>query len=202
MRSRANERAFEAFVAESGDALLRIAVLLTCDVRLAEDVYQETLQRVAAQWSRVTSPKAFARRVLHNLVIDHGRAKTRRGPTSHLDPVRHPADPRAASELDAVELRPALFAALRTLTVTQRAVIVLRYFDDRSEAEVARLLDITPGTVKSTASRSMARLRVEPGLVALFAARDSSDNPDIPDSPDNPDNPDIAERKERDHAHR
>jgi DNA-directed RNA polymerase specialized sigma24 family protein len=63
-------RAFEVFAAESGDELLRVATLLTSDRHLAEDVYQETLQRLAARWSRVGNPRAFCRRVMHNIVID------------------------------------------------------------------------------------------------------------------------------------
>ncbi|MGI8449144.1 MAG: sigma-70 family RNA polymerase sigma factor [Streptosporangiaceae bacterium] len=74
---------------------------------------------------------------------------------------------------DAVELRPALFGALDTPTTQQRAIVVLRYFDDRSEAEVAKLLGVSAGTVKSTASRAMAQLRVHPGLTAIFATTDS-----------------------------
>jgi DNA-directed RNA polymerase specialized sigma24 family protein len=63
-------RAFEGFAAESGAELLRIATLLTSDPHTAEDVYQETLQRLAARWSRVGNPKAFCRRVMVNIVID------------------------------------------------------------------------------------------------------------------------------------
>ena len=74
-------RAFESFVAESGDLLLRIATLLTCDVHIAEDVYQETLQRLAGRWSRVDNPRAFCRRVMHNIVIDQQRARQRRPPS-------------------------------------------------------------------------------------------------------------------------
>ena len=69
----------------------------------------------------------------------------------------------------AVELRPALLAALNTLTPQQRAIVVLRYFDDRSENEVADLLGVSAGTVKSTASRAVAQLRAQPALIALFA---------------------------------
>jgi len=68
-------------------------------------------------------------------------------------------DPRSADPYAAVELRPSLRAALASLGEQQRAVVVLRYFDDRSEDEVARLLGITTGTVKSTASRAIAHLR-------------------------------------------
>jgi DNA-directed RNA polymerase specialized sigma24 family protein len=67
---RKQTRAFEGFVAESGDALLRMATLLTSDPDIAQDVYQETLQRLAMRWSRVDNPKAFCRRVMHNIVID------------------------------------------------------------------------------------------------------------------------------------
>jgi RNA polymerase sigma-70 factor (sigma-E family) len=195
IKSKADERAFEAFVAESGDSLLRIAVLLTCDVRLAEDVYQETLQRLAARWSRVDMPKAFCRQVMHNIVVDLGRAKARRPREAPLHETIDPADHRSGIALQAVELRPALLAALRTLTVTQRTVVVLRYFDDRSEAEVAELLEISPGTVKSTASRSMAHLRSDPALIALFAGADTATEPlSLCVTP--------ASRKESDHAHR
>ena len=166
-------RAFEEFVAGSGDTLLRMAVLLTSDRDLAEDVYQETLQRLAARWSRVDNPRAFCRRVMHNIVIDQSRAAARRPRETRLFPASESTDPRSSDPHDAVELRPALFGALDTLTAQQRAIVVLRYFDDRSEAEVARLLGVSAGTVKSTASRAMAQLRVHPGLTAIFATTDS-----------------------------
>lgn len=60
-------RAFEGFAAESGAGLLRLATLLTSDPHTAEDVYQETLQRLAARWSRVENPKAFCRQVMLNI---------------------------------------------------------------------------------------------------------------------------------------
>jgi RNA polymerase sigma-70 factor (sigma-E family) len=166
-------RAFESFVAESGDTLLRIATLLTCDPHLAEDVYQETLQRLAARWARIDSPLAFSRRVMHNLVIDRSRARRRRPAEYQLLTARDDGDPRAGDRLAAVELRPTLLAALGTLTAQQRAIVVLRYFDDRSEAEVADLLGVSAGTVKSTASRAMAQLRAQPGLAALLHSSDT-----------------------------
>jgi RNA polymerase sigma-70 factor (sigma-E family) len=161
-------RAFEAFAAESGPELLRIATLLTSDSHIAEDVYQETLQRLAARWSRVDSPKAFCRRVMHNIVIDHSRARARRPRELRLTDASERSDPRSIDPHGAIELRPALFEALDGLTVQQRTVVVLRYFDDRSEAEVAKLLGVSAGTVKSTASRAVAQLRVHPGLADIF----------------------------------
>ena len=166
-------RAFERFVAESGDTLLRIATLLTCDPHLAEDIYQETLHRLAARWTRIDNPLAFSRRVMHNIVIDQSRARRRRPAELQLIAAQDNGDPRAGDRLAAIELRPALLAALSTLTQQQRAIIVLRYFDDRSEAEVADLLGVSTGTVKSTASRAIAQLRTQPGLTALFTTSDS-----------------------------
>src|SRR5579863_8156745 len=165
-------RAFEGFAAESGAELLRIATLLTPDPHTAEDVYQETLQRLAARWSRVDNPMAFCRRVLHNIVIDQNRARSRRPAELALFDAFDSGDPRAGDPLRAVELRPALLGALSTLTPQQRAIVVLRYFDDRSEAEVADLLGVSAGTVKSTASRAVAQLRTQPALAALFSPSD------------------------------
>jgi RNA polymerase sigma-70 factor (sigma-E family) len=166
-------RAFEEFAAESGAELLRIATLLTPDPHAAEDVYQETLQRLAARWSRVDNPKAFCRRVMHNIVIDQMRARARRPRELRLFDTGERIDPRSADPHRSVELWPSLRAALDSLTVQQRTVLVLRYFDDRSEAEVAELLGISAGAVKSTASRAIAHLRDFPGLAAIFTTTDS-----------------------------
>jgi RNA polymerase sigma-70 factor (sigma-E family) len=171
---RKQARAFEDFVRDSGDRLLRVAVLLTSDQHLAEDIYAEALERLAARWSRVTSPAAFCRQVMHNLVIDRIRMQQRRPRELGLYPVHDSSDPRAGDGMSAVELRPALLAALDTLTQHQRAIVVLRYFDDRSEAEVADLLGVSAGTVKSTASRAIARLRADPSLAGLLGCVGSS----------------------------
>jgi RNA polymerase sigma factor (sigma-70 family) len=109
---------------------------------------------------------------MHNIVIDQSRARQRRPPELQLFASHDRGDPRAGDRLDAVELRPVLLAALDTLSPQQRAIVVLRYFDDHSEAEVADLLGVSPGTVKSTASRGVARLRAQPELAALLATSD------------------------------
>ncbi|MGH3171991.1 MAG: SigE family RNA polymerase sigma factor [Trebonia sp.] len=166
-------RAFEEFAAESGAELLRIATLLSPDPHTAEDVYQETLQRLAARWSRVDNPKAFCRRVMYNIVVDQTRARARRPRELRLFDTGERSDPRSVDAHHSVEVWPTLREALDTLTVQQRTVLVLRYLDDRSEAEVATLLGISAGTVKSTASRAIAHLRSVPGLTAIFAATDS-----------------------------
>jgi RNA polymerase sigma-70 factor (sigma-E family) len=170
---RKQERAFEEFVTESGDALLRMATLLTSDQGLGEDVYQETLHRLAARWSRVQNPRAFCRQVLHNIVIDQARLQRRQVPQIRLIEDHDSGDPRSADSASAVELRPVLLDALRTLTLQQRTIVVLRYFDDRSENEVAEFLGVAPGTVKSTASRAMAQLREQPRISGLFGRADT-----------------------------
>jgi len=82
-------------------------------------------------------------------------------------------DALPADTTSAVEMRPVLLTALRTLTPQQRAIVVLRYFDDRSENDVAELLGVSPGTVKSTASRAMAHLRQQPGIPGLLTVTDT-----------------------------
>lgn len=150
-------RAFEGFVTESDDALLRMATLLTSDPDAAEDIYQETLQRLAARWSRVGNPRAFCRRVMHNIVIDRARAQRR---PRELFTIRDSGDPRSGDPVIAVELRPSLLAALGTLTAQQRAIVVLRYFEDLSENEVAGLLGIS--TTDDRSSRRSLGQRGEP----------------------------------------
>lgn len=162
-------RAFEAFVHESGDALLQTATLLTSDRHAAEDVYQETLHRLFLHWSRVDHPWGFCRQVMHNIVIDLARARQRRPRELELYDNYDGNDPKSGDPASAAELRPTVLAALDTLTVHQRVIVVLRYFEDLSQDEVAELLGVSPGTVKSTASRAVAQLRAQPGLMALFA---------------------------------
>src|ERR1700723_1590644 len=118
-------RAFEGFAAESGAELLRIATLLTSDPPLAEDVYQETLQRLAARWSRVDNPKAFCRRGMHNIVVDQTRGRARRPHELRLFDTVEESDPRSADPHHSVELWPSLRAALGSLTVQQRTVLAL-----------------------------------------------------------------------------
>jgi len=140
-------------------------------------------QRDPSRWSRVDNPRAFCRRVMHNIVIDQGRVKQRQVPEIRLAEGHDDGDPRSADSAEAVELRPALFSALRTLTPHQREIVVLRYFDDRSENEVAELLGVAPGTVRSTLSRAVTQLREQPGLSALFAPPEDTGLPGGPYPP-------------------
>ena len=151
-------------MAQSTDTLMRTAYLIVWDLPEAEDLVQETLFKVARRWHRVRRmerPVAYARRILVNLALSGAdrRGRRRRELTGEaiLD---RPDD--AACESPAIDTHDELLRALATLPPRQRTVLVLRYFLDLPEAEVAAAMKCSLGTVKSTAARGLARL--EPTL--------------------------------------
>jgi RNA polymerase sigma-70 factor (sigma-E family) len=148
---------FADFARASYAGLRHAAWLLTGDRHAAEDAAQAALVRTYAAWSRVRRDDAYAyaRKVLVNLVTDKWRRRLREYPASELP--EHPVTPDPADE---VALRQWVTGALATLTARERAVVVMRYLFDLPEAAVARDLGITTGTVKSTSSRALAKLRV------------------------------------------
>jgi RNA polymerase sigma-70 factor (sigma-E family) len=150
---------FDRFVNDSADGLLRTAYLIVWDLAEAEDLVQETLIKVAKRWAKVRRmehPVAYARRVLVNEALDGRTRRARR--TSELSaPDTHPTG-HAPDPTTLIDTQDELIAALATLPERQRAVLVLRYFLDLPEAEVAAALKCSLGTVKSTASRGLARL--------------------------------------------
>jgi RNA polymerase sigma-70 factor (sigma-E family) len=151
---------FDEFVASSAESLLRTAHLITWDASEAEDLVQECLLKVARRWPRVRrmgQPMAYARRVLINLAVDGSERRSRRH--VELDTAHALADDPAQDTLADLDTRDELLAALAGLTARQRAVLVLRYFNDLTETDVAELLGCSTGTVKSNASRGLARLR-------------------------------------------
>lgn len=159
---------FERFVETDGDALLRTAYLITSDLLEAEDLVQECLLRVVRRWSKVRAmehPGAYARRVLVNLALDGGQRRARRWQELlRLDGLSEAklALRRDDRMDDLSALHDAdgdLLDAVRALPTRQRVILVLRYFGDFSEAQVAETLGCSVGTVKSTTSRSLARLR-------------------------------------------
>lgn len=156
--SRDEQRAFETFVAGASGRLMRTAYLLSGDRGHAEDLVQATLLRTARRWARARrQPEAYARRVLVNLAKDRWRTRRRR-----VDEVAVEADSRAdvvVPEDDAVLERHRLLEAIRGLPAGQRAVLVLRYFDDLTVAETAAALDCSEGTVKSQTARALDRMR-------------------------------------------
>ncbi|MFG2001985.1 SigE family RNA polymerase sigma factor [Spirillospora sp. NPDC048911] len=153
------EVTFEEFVAATAGRLLRTAVFLVYDRHLAEDLLQIAYERVAKRWKRLAkdNPEAYARRVLVNLAIDEKKRRARRGdlPVGSLADVERLTPPPAAGGISAGELDE----VLRALPAKQRAVVVLRYWCDLSEQEIAQTLGVSRGTVKSHTARAMAALR-------------------------------------------
>jgi RNA polymerase sigma-70 factor (sigma-E family) len=156
---------FERFVADTTDDLLRTGYLIVWELPAAEDLVQECLLRVARRWPRVRAmdhPAAYARRILVNLALDgaghRSRHRAELSQTSHSTFSEAP-DLITARELSLVESKPELMAAIGALAPRQRAALVLRYFEDLSEAETADILACSVGTVKSTTARALEHLR-------------------------------------------
>lgn len=149
---------FEAFVAARGPRLLRIAWLLTGDRHLAEDLLQTVLARVWPNWKKIAAehPEAYVRKAMVHTHASWWRRRWR-GEVPYGDL------PDSVTAIDAfanADLEQSLAAAIRTLPVRQRAVVVLRYFEDMSVEDTAATLGCAPGTVKSQASKALRTLRV------------------------------------------
>ena len=155
-----DDSSFEDFVEGSSARLFTMARLLTGGNRAeAEDLLQGAYERAYRRWGRISrraDPERYVRQILVNASIDRWR-KIRRHPEIPLAVSR--ADPRTADTAAAVADRDLLIRGLAALPPRQRAVLVLRYFEDLSEAETATMLGCSVGTVKSQAARGLARLR-------------------------------------------
>ena len=163
----AEPESFAQFVMARERALQRTAVLLTGDWALAEDLVQTALIQSWPRWERIQrrgDPEVYVRRVMVNTWMAWSRRRWRgEKPAAAVPDSRAPGD--VAAE---VTVRMAVRDALGSLTRRQRAVLVLRVFDDLSEAQVADLLDCPLGTVKSAMSRALAKLREDPRLAELM----------------------------------
>jgi RNA polymerase sigma-70 factor (sigma-E family) len=169
MSGRRTRDEFDRFVGESVDGLLRAAYLIVWDVAEAEDLVQECFFRLARRWTRVRRmehPRAYARRVLVNLALDASGPSRRRSSElgGGIERMAERADDDAARLFGRVEAGNDLEGALGELAPRQRAVLVLRYFEDLPEAQVAALMGCSVGTVKSTTARALERLRGQAGL--------------------------------------
>lgn len=166
----ANEADFDAFVVARSPALLRTAYLLVGDEGLAEDLLQTALTKSWFAWKRITDePEPYVRRVLVTTSASWWRRRwTRETPTAVLPEQRAPA------EADGTMDRQDLWDAIGRLPRRQRAVVVLRYLEDRTEAETAQLLGCTVGTVKSQCAKALAKLRVDTALEPVTHERGPS----------------------------
>ncbi|HEY0640708.1 MAG TPA: SigE family RNA polymerase sigma factor [Pseudonocardiaceae bacterium] len=149
---------FTEFVRLRSGPLLRTAYLLCAgDRAAAEDLLQDVLERLYPKWRRIRgSPEAYARAALANAATNRWRRRGRRPVETELTPA---ADRDGPVPQDRVDDRDALVTALAGLAPGQRAAVVLRYFDDLTEAETAAALNCRVGTVKSQTARGLARLR-------------------------------------------
>lgn len=157
-------REFEDFVTAASSSLLRTAYLVTWDVGRAEDLVQEALLRAARQWPRLRGmahPEAYVRRIVVNLALDQRRRRWRQAEELHPSgaPGEEAGDDRTAEAFGAVDDRGELIGLIGALPPRQRVVLVLRFYEDMSEAETAAVLGWPVGTVKSTAARALRRLQ-------------------------------------------
>jgi RNA polymerase sigma-70 factor (sigma-E family) len=151
---------FDAFVLARSRRLLRTAYLLTQDHALAEDLVQTALAKAWFAWSRIEGgdPEPYVRKIMVNTYSTWWRRRWNgEHPTDELPEVAVPSSAEESADI---------WQALQRLPRRQRAVVVLRFYEDLSEAETARILGCSTGTVKSQTSKAFAKLRVDPALLS------------------------------------
>ncbi len=160
-RSADPDAAFAAFVREHGPRLQHTARLLTGNHHSGEDLVQTVLTKMYLRWSKIDAPLAYAHKALVSTHVDgwrrlwRGETPTEVMPERSVDPTVQPWD--TYGDVDA---RDELRRALSTLSRRDRAIIVLRFYADLSEAQTAETLGLPVGTVKSATSRALSALRV------------------------------------------
>ncbi|MFG2052966.1 SigE family RNA polymerase sigma factor [Micromonospora sp. NPDC048930] len=151
---------FDEFVVACSPRLLRTAYLLTRDRVLAEDLLQTALTKAWFVWHRLDGgPEPYVRKIIANTYASWWRRRWNGEEAMAEPPEEQPTDPYAV--LDA---RDELWRSLGRLPRRQRTVLVLRYFEDLSEAEIAQVMGCTVGTVKSQAAKALAKLRLDETL--------------------------------------
>jgi RNA polymerase sigma-70 factor (sigma-E family) len=159
--SSANAPTFEEYAGSTWPSLYRYAYLLAGNHADAEDLAQQTLLKAYRSWSRVAasdSPAAYLRRTLTNTYLSHRRPKKRR-----LELLTDAPPETGQAPFDGPEEHLALWPHVKSLPPRQRAVIVLRYYEDLTEQEIADVLACSRGNVKSTAHRALKALRAALG---------------------------------------
>ncbi|GLW11412.1 RNA polymerase [Microtetraspora sp. NBRC 13810] len=160
---------YTAYVEARSPRLLRTAYLFCGDWAQAEDLVQTALAKVWRVWRRISDqPDPYVYRVLVRTYASWRRRHWHGEIPTDFPP--EVADPRDA--MDAAVDRAVLWAALGRLPARQRAVVVLRYFEDLSEQAVAEAMNCSVGTVKSQTSKALAKLRIDPGLTVHVPARE------------------------------
>lgn len=159
----------ETFVRARGPALVRFAYALCGDRHLAQDLVQEALARCARRWDRIDgAPEAYVRKAVARELISWRRRRShgeRPGPIPDRPGLGH----------DDLAARDEVWRAMATLPRRQRAVLVLRHYEALPDAEIAELLGVSRGTVRSLAARAAASLRAHPQLAYLAGAAHGRD---------------------------
>lgn len=153
-----DDESYVAFVTARWSTLYRTSYLLTGDRFRAEDLLQAALLKTYSSWRRVvrtSAPEAYVRKILVNTLISDQRRKSVRNEVARADVVA----PTGAAFEDDVTERSLLWSHLRGLPPRQRAVVVLRYYEDMTERQIAEALGCSTGTVKSQASDALRSLR-------------------------------------------
>jgi RNA polymerase sigma-70 factor (sigma-E family) len=162
--SDARTAAFEEFVVARSERMLRTAYLLTRDHALAEDLLQTALAKAWSSWHRIEAdPESYVRRIIVNTFATWWRRRWNGElPTEEL-PEPSASNPHQSGHDLATSAD--LWDAVGRLPKRQRAVVVLRFYEDMSEAATAEMLGVSPGTVKSQTAKALAKLRIDPSVL-------------------------------------
>lgn len=155
MNRAGREREFQDFVQSRWAALIRFGVVLTADVGRAEDLVQSALEKCWPRWSKIDAPERYVKTTMANLATSQWRRRSwLELPSSDM-----PEKAETRCDIEDLAQHDALWSLIAQLPPRMRAVIALRYVEDLTEVETARVLGCSVGTVKSQASAAMAKLR-------------------------------------------
>ncbi len=164
--TRTRDEEFTDFVREARATLMRSAVLIAGNRTAGEDLVQEALVRAYVRWGSIepATAVAYIRRIMVNLATDQFRRRKHEPVAMDLDGDRAWAEaPASARDIGAVDDRADIVGRLRVLNARERAIVVLRYYFDLSEIQAAEEMGVSVGTIKSTCSRALAKMRAAPG---------------------------------------
>ncbi|TYB53793.1 SigE family RNA polymerase sigma factor [Nonomuraea sp. PA05] len=165
----ADRSEYDAFVAAAWPRLLRTAYLLTRDWAVAEDLVQTALMKAWVSWGRIKDEReAYVRKIIVNVHVSWWRRRWRQVELTTGAPPDHA---ETADRMGQADERELVWQALGRLPARQRAVIVLRFFEDMTEAQAAATLGCSVGTVKSQTSKALAKLRIDESFATAYARK-------------------------------